>query len=90
MTEKGKRPTALPCPFCGSDGWILNKRYGSLKRYGEYLPFVYLECDCCGARTKIFTYNGDKDYDIDYTDRGVIKAFAIWNMRTQTVRKVGE
>lgn len=64
------------CPFCGNDAEL----YRSFGRYGT---FMYVECLCCGAKTKAFGTGNKDESDADWESNAAMHATWAWNNRKE-------
>ena len=73
-----------PCPFCGAGQNKIFYRWQGT-RYGVYA--IWIECECCGARTKA-AYKKEDPKDLDEKTWYAVEA--AWNRRTKAKRKTAE
>lgn len=67
------------CPFCGAtdDAVILQRRVNAMND----VRYVYVECQCCGARTRTKSIFDDEEQpETGYSDSEKRVIYA-WNMR---------
>ena len=68
-----------PCPFCGGRGEINSKSETIGHGSGDTVYFV--ECQCCGARTKPIGF-----LEAEGTDTKKIVSKVLWEMRVEDGR----
>lgn len=64
-----------PCPFCGSGAELYYV-------YGRNGYFTKVECDVCGAQSKVFGFGKNEELPEKwYEELPAMKAIAYWNRR---------
>lgn len=62
------------CPFCGSDAAYL---FQKSTRYGF---IVYVQCQICGAQTKVIGSREDAA-EVDWNTDACVSVMRLWNTR---------
>ena len=68
----------LPCPFCGSEDVFFNRNFN--QRLDVY--FAWIECDCCGARTKGCSSADDPAKNDAWDNKACDRCAKAWNRRS--------